>query len=384
MQIFKSREFRLLLPHFLLAFAVIITFRVVSDFDIFLEMGGQVWQTVTPFFHGFLLAYILNVPCSGIQTLFGKSKVAFISKRRKLLGIIITYLLFFSVLFLVSSLILPSIYNSVVLFVENLQTYWGSMQQLIAYGNQIEILGMQINVEEFVAEIFEGFSMEELLALVGNFNMENWVFSAVADVSNAIFNGFLAFISSIYILVEKDKFKQFLRRLLTAFTAKVVYIPVLKYAEALNKNFKQYIHTQTIDGFILGTVVTIQLQLLGSPYALILGIMLGLFNYIPYFGSIVATLIAVLVVAFTQGLTAGAITAVVLLITQQIDANILQPRLMGGSFSLSPLLVIICITIGGAYAGILGMVAAIPIAAVLKDMLESAIVHFEQKKSPEP
>jgi predicted PurR-regulated permease PerM len=86
------------------------------------------------------------------------------------------------------------------------------------------------------------------------------------------------------------------------------------------------------------------------------------------------------VVLFTQGLGMAAIAAVVLLITQQIDGNIIQPKLMGGSFSLSPLLVIISITVGGAFAGILGMIAAIPIIAVLKEMLDSIIEYVNRKK----
>jgi len=126
--------------------------------------------------------------------------------------------------------------------------------------------------------------------------------------------------------------------------------------------------------------VTIELFILGSPYFLILGILLGVLNYIPYFGSIIGCFIAIAVVAFTQSIGMAALAAALLLVTQQIDGNIIQPRLMSGSFSLSPLLVIISITIGGAFAGMLGMIIAIPVVAVLKDMLESIIEYFERKK----
>jgi predicted PurR-regulated permease PerM len=85
-------------------------------------------------------------------------------------------------------------------------------------------------------------------------------------------------------------------------------------------------------------------------------------------------------VFFTQGFTTALIAAVILLITQQLDGNVIQPRLMGGSFSLSPLLVIISITIGGAVSGPLGMIVAIPIVAVLKDILDSVIEYYEHKR----
>jgi len=88
----------------------------------------------------------------------------------------------------------------------------------------------------------------------------------------------------------------------------------------------------------------------------------------------------VLVVIFTQDFTAGVIAAICLFIAQQIDANIIQPRLMSSSFKLSPLLVIIGITVGGAIAGIWGMIVAIPILAMVKDIFDSIVGYYETKK----
>jgi predicted PurR-regulated permease PerM len=181
-------------------------------------------------------------------------------------------------------------------------------------------------------------------------------------------------------LIEKDKFEVFLRRMLKALTSDEVNNTIIEYTGMLNANFKKYIYTQTIDGTIIGAIATVELSLLGSPYALVLGIGLGIINYIPYFGSIVGTLVTVVIVAFTQGLAPAAIALLMLLITQQIDGNIIQPRLMGESFSLSPLLIIISITVGGAFAGIMGMIAAIPTVSVLKEVLENIIEHYEKKK----
>jgi len=190
----------------------------------------------------------------------------------------------------------------------------------------------------------------------------------------------LAFISSIYILVEKEKGKALAHRMIKLVASETVYSTTIEGFHRLNQNFRQYIRTQTIDGLILGTMATILLLILGSPFALVLGIMLGIVNYIPYFGSIFGTVVAVIIVAITGGFTDAAIAAVSLLVIQQIDANIIQPRLMSGSFSLSPLLVIISISFGGAVAGIIGMIVAIPIVAVLKDLFDYIVSHYEEKK----
>jgi len=221
-------------------------------------------------------------------------------------------------------------------------------------------------------DIFQNVSIENLSSA---FN------SIFGGVSSALFSTVLSFIASIYILIEKNKFKAFLRRLITVFFSSNVCEAIYEYTSSLNNNFKRYVHIQTIDGCILGGLAIIQLLILRSPYALLLGIMLGIVNYIPYFGSIFGTLFVVIILAFTQGLTVAAIGTVTLFITQQIDGNIIQPKLMGGSFSLSPLLVIISIIIGGAAAGMLGMIAAIPIVAVLKDILDKIILYYERKKN---
>jgi predicted PurR-regulated permease PerM len=204
--------------------------------------------------------------------------------------------------------------------------------------------------------------------------------SAVIGIGTVLFRIFIAFVSSIFILFEKDKFKAFLCRVLGIFTSELVYDVILKYSQKLNKNFRQYINTQTVDGIILGTLATIALSWMGSVYFLTLGIMLGIVNYIPYFGSIFGSLIAIVVVLITQGWEMGLLSAAVLLVIQQLDANVIQPKLMGESFKFSPLLVIISVTVGNAFAGVLGMIAAIPIVAVLKDMMEDIISYFERKK----
>ena len=140
----------------------------------------------------------------------------------------------------------------------------------------------------------------------------------------------------------------------------------------------------------MAIVAPILLTIIGSPYALFLGLLLGVMNFIPYFGSIVATIIAVIVVWMTQGTAMGIVSLIILLITQQLDANVLQPRLYGTSLKLSPLLVIISVTVGGAVGGliggaiggsIMGMIVAIPCVKVLMNILDDVISYREEKKA---
>jgi len=373
---FKNLEpgsFKALLPYFLLAVAVIIAFQVITNLGFVLGIIRRIWGIITPFFYGFLLAYIINIPFGGIKRLLGKARWKFIKKRRVSISLLITFTLIIVILILVLNLVVPAIINSVTFFILNIPVYYQSLLQYVDYLNSLEFFDIYISTDRITIVIQE---------MLQRFNIENVLLSlnVLRAVPTAIFTGFLAFISSIYILIEKDKFQIFIRRLLRIFMPVQICEAIIEHTDKLNSNFKQYIKVQTIDGLILGSIVTVQLMIMGSPFAPVLGVLLGVLNYIPYFGSIVATIIAIIVVAFTQNLTMALIATVVLVITQQIDANVIQPKLMGKSFSFSPLLVIISVTIGGAIAGVLGMIAAIPIVAGLKDILETISIYYEKKK----
>ncbi len=369
---FQDRQLKTVSSYFLLAVAVIIAYKFIMEINIFLGAIQSFLSIISPFFFGFIIAYVLNIPCGGIQKLLKKSNNKFVSDKRNVLSILLVYLLFFFVVFLILRIVIPSLYSSISTFISNFNHYYRGAQEFIERLNNLDILNIDISIDSILDAVSD-FTVQKLPSSL----------NTLFNVSTGVFNGFIAFISSIYILLEKEKIKQYSNRLLGAFLPRNLFSLVEKYSEKLNTNFKQYIYTQTIDGCILGTIVAIELFLLRSPYALVLGILLGIVNYIPYFGSIFGSIFTVLAVGFTQNVTVAVLAAVILLVTQQIDANIIQPRLMSGSFSLSPLLVIISITIGGAISGILGMIVAIPIVAVMKDILDEIIAHREKQKPSE-
>ena len=121
------------------------------------------------------------------------------------------------------------------------------------------------------------------------------------------------------------------------------------------------------------------MSIIGVKYSVLLGFMIGLFNIIPYFGAIVAVALSVLITVITGGLSQAIIMAIVVIILQQIDANIINPKIVGNSLKISPLLIIFAVTVGGAYFGFLGMFLAVPVAAVLKIVIND-YVEFKLKE----
>ena len=142
----------------------------------------------------------------------------------------------------------------------------------------------------------------------------------------------------------------------------------------------KFISGQLIDAVVVGIMVTIAMSIIGVKYAVLLGFLIGLFNIIPYFGAIIAVGISILITVITGGLSQAIIMAIVVIILQQIDSNIINPKIIGNSLEISPLIVIFAVTIGGAYFGVLGMFLAVPVAAVLKIVINDWVNYKNGNK----
>lgn len=372
----KSRMIQGMVPYFVLAIAVIVSWQIIAHFSFFTDTVGRFLGYLAPFATGAIIAYILNLPCTGIQRLLECVNVRFIVKRSRSFSVILLLIMVIVLIILILNLVLPALYRNILFFINELPNYATQFTGFIDYINSWDL-------PDFVPEIRAADILNWVQETVLNIefgNIGQQLFAGLGGGFSAVLRLFLAIVSSIYYLIEKDKIKAFVKKFVSAVTKPVTSSIILKYSRKLNHNFTQYIVTQTIDGFILGTLMFITLRLFGSPFALILAVMLGIINYIPYFGSIIGTTIAVLVVAFTQGIPTAGIAAVVMFIIQQTDGNFIQPKLMGETFRMSPLIIIISVTIGNAYAGVLGMLVAIPIVAILKDLYDSYIDYKLTKK----
>lgn len=128
--------------------------------------------------------------------------------------------------------------------------------------------------------------------------------------------------------------------------------------------------------------MSVALTIMKVKYAVLLGFLIGVFNLIPYFGAIIAVIVACVITIFTGGFVQAIWVAVVLIIIQQIDANIINPKILRDALEISKILIIFAVTVGGAYFGVLGMFLGVPAIAVIKMMLDDYIERNEKEKVP--
>ena len=363
--------------YFLLGVAIIAVYKFFDNFTAIGDVIGNFLDIISPFIVGTLLAYLLYIPASRIEKLFTKSKRKFLKKKSRGLSVLITYILAILVIILLFNVILPVVIESVVELVNNFQGYWNMAIERLNALPEDSILKSQ-QVEEAVKSIGEAIQNIDLKQYISTEKITGYV-KSVIGVASGIFDVFVSIVVSVYILLHRNQIIGFFGKLTMAIFDKKTCNKIGEYIDSTNRIFFKFISSQLLDGIIVGILVTIAMSIIGVKYAVLLGFMIGLFNVIPYFGAIIAVVISILITLITGGLSQTLIMAIVVIVLQQIDSNIINPKIIGNSLEISPLLVIFAVTVGGAYFGVLGMFLAVPVVAVLKIVVNDWL-EFKNKK----
>jgi len=361
-----------------LIFAIIILsiYKILDNFTGITSAIGNFISIIAPVLFGILAGYLLYIPASKFEKSYKNSRVKLISKGAKKLSILTTYIMSILIIVIIINVILPVISDSVIELASNFQGYYEAA--IRRYNNLPEdsILKGDI-VKEFMASV-QQIDLKEIL------NVERVTAYAKGAISFAlsIFDVFVGFVVSVYVLLEKDDIVKFINKVVNAIFTKSTSESIDKYINSTNQIFYKFLAGQFLDAIIIGIVVTLAMNIIGVKYASLLGFMIAIFNLIPYFGAIVGVAIAVLITIITGGLSQAIVMAIIVIILQQIDANIINPKILGNSLKISPIIIIAAVTIGGAYFGVLGMFLAVPVAAVIKiifsDYIEFRLKHKEK------
>ena len=330
----------------------------------------QIWISdflgvIMPFILGIIIAYILYIPSRNVENFILKlKKPKFLHKRARTLSVITVYLISLLILILVINYLIPVISESVTDFINHFQDYY-------------TIITTKLN--ELPDDSFlKSDTVMNLVNQLGNIDFSEYVniqklteyAQGALSIASGIFNFFVSIIVSVYLLLERREILKFLRKFAYSVFEEKTANKIAKYFNNTNEIFLKFLASQLLDAIVVGILTSIAMKILGVKYAVLLGFMIGLFNMIPYFGAIIAVIIATLITFITGGISQAIWMVVIVTILQQIDANIINPKIVGDSLKISPLLVIFAVTIGGAYFGILGMFLAVPVAAVLKVLIE--------------
>lgn len=346
---------------------LIIVYKLLDNFTGIGGWLGNLFSVLAPFLEGILIAYILYSPCKKVENIFIKSKSKFIRKHARGTSIAITYIIVIALIAWFMNVIIPTLGTSIADLISNVQNYYNSV---ISDSPDITIAPfIQENILKPVVDWLQNTNFESFFT----FDRIKEYLSSAMGVVKGVINIFIAVICSVYILAQRTRIIRFLNRLAKAVLTERGYERYQKYFITGNGIFFRYLSSQLVDGIVVAILTSIAMSIIGVKYSILLGTLIGISNLIPYFGAIFGVAIAIIITLLTGGWEQALIMGIVVIVLQQIDANIINPKITSSSLKVSPLLIMFAVTVGGAYFGILGMFLAAPILTLIKVIVEDFI-----------
>ncbi len=341
---------------FTLAVAIIMVYTCATNFTRFCLFISRVFRIIMPFFMAIIVAYLFYRPVKFFENIFKSLP----EKLNRTLSVFLVYILAGAIIAILINCVIPPVKQSVGDLINDIPTYIEEAKKFINNADQDSIL-RQLKIDEAIKSI----RSIDIISLL-NFNQLAIYVDRVIGLISTIFNIFVTLIVSVYLLLERKNIKEFMKKAGKSLLDDEQYEKVKRYFRKSNKIFLDFIYCQIIDGLIIGLLASIAMSIIGVKYAVLLGFFIGIFNIIPYFGAIIAIAVSVLITVFTGGIEQAIIMALTVIILQQIDANIINPKILGDGLKLSPVLVIFSVTVGGEFFGVLGMFLSVPVIAIIK------------------
>ena len=364
--------------------ACVLLFALFLNFQEVLAVITRFFQIISPFIAGTAIAYLLSGPCNTFERLLScpsirSSRFKFIAKSARGISVFIVYILTILIIALIISFFLPLILQNVLEFIQNLPQIFMMIENWLR-NLEWNDLNNIISVEYYINEFLNSFTIGDMLPHMvdGMSSIHGFALTTATGIIDAA----VALVISIYALLYKDRIFRFMNWVAGIWIKEKKIHTINKYVAQANDLFYRFLRAQFLDACIMAVLSMILLGVLGVSFAITLGFFLGICNMIPKFGSIFGTIIVVILSFITGGGTQAILVAVLLTTLQQIDGNIIGPKIMGKALKINPILVFFALVIGGAYFGIIGMFVSIPVMAMVKIIFMNIMgTQVEKKKN---
>ena len=358
---------------FIVIASSIIFYLIMSSLDGFTRILKNYIAIIYPFIYGFVLAYLVNYPLKFFTKQL--SKIKGLQKVKKsiihVLALILAYIFSALLVYLFIGFVLPQLIFSVTGLVKNIPNYIRSTSDYLdSFMNGILI---PEEIMSFVTTIWDDIavSINELSA-----GLIPFLLSFVSNIAQSFINIFLGIIISIYMLSEKERFLSLAKKLNYGVFSQSVANWVMKLSRRSHNIFNNFLGGKILDSAIVGVIAFIVLSIMKMPYALLVSFIVGITNIIPFFGPFIGAIPSFLIIFF-ESPTKALWFLVFILILQQVDGNIIGPKILGDSLGISSFWILFSVIVSGKILGFIGMVIGVPlfvfIYSIVKDIVEERL-----------
>lgn len=401
---------------FLAAAGLIALYCVLQKLSVVGDGLKWVFDILSPIFVGFIIAFVLNLPMRGLENLWDKCELGikrfFIKKKQRKMSrkampeevpvkevpvevkigkvssvlrrpvcLLVSIVIIFAILAAVVDLVLPEIGKTVKLLVDGVPDWLKKVKEwCVEYAEEYPMIAETIsglNIDwESTAKSLLGLIGTGTLGVVGN------TFAGVISAFGGIVDFVIALIFAIYVLLSKDTLSRQIKKMLCAFLPDKARGTVLHVAETAHGIFCAFVTGQCIEAVILGSLCAVGMLIFGFPYAAMIGVLVGVTALIPVVGAFIGAGVGAFLILMIDPFQA-LMFVIFIVILQQIEGNVIYPKVVGSSVGLPAMWVLAAVTVGGGIGGIVGMLFAVPTASVLYTLLREAIAKRLVKKEQE-
>lgn len=338
---------------------LIVFYFAISYIPLLAQLWSNVVRALMPFVFGFVFAFLLN-PIRKIVEYNVLKSVHWSARIKRVFASLVSILVFLLVLVAFFAILIPQLYASVQTFSSAFPRY---MQSGYRY---LESLPLNLNeVWKYLNEALQTFvqSLQRWLTLNSAGGLSQLYYSAVS-FARGILDFFIGVIIAFYILLDEEKLKSQLRKVVFSVIPFKRATSFFKICRMIIDNFNNFIAGKALDSLIIGIICYVGCLILGIPYAPLVSVIVGVTNMIPVFGPFIGGIPLTIMVALIhplRGLTLG----IFIFVLQQVDGNIIGPRILGSAVGLPSIWVMFSIIAGGALFGIVGMLIGVPLFSVI-------------------
>ena len=368
---------------FLTCVAIALAITAISEFSIVTGFISRIGEILTPFIYGGVIAFLLNPVMVSIEKKFlpfvFRGKDILKPGGRRALSILLTFVTAILVLTVFFLIVIPQVAVSVLGIVDRIPAYIASLEEIYA-----QVLHIIPDAELLPTELVD--KMEDitknLLQTVYDLmtRMVPLLFSYTSKVTSSIMNVIVGIIISIYMLIDKERYFAQLKKILYAFCSKSVADRTIAIAHQSNRTFIGFISGKILDSTIIGILCFIGMSIFDMPSAMLVSVIVGITNVIPYFGPFIGAFPGAVIV-FLDDPIMSLWFLVFILVLQQFDGNILGPKILGDSTGLSAFWVIFSIMLFGGLFGFIGMVIGVPTFSIVYSLFRTYISYRLEKKN---
>ena len=351
---------------------------VLWNFQLVFDGIRFLWSVILPFVIGGVIAFIANIPMAFLEEkIFGKARNGKGKKRdlaEKLarpLSLVLTWLAIIGIIAVVVLVVVPELGRTILGLGKTLQDFVPEVQKWA-----IELFRDNEEIVKAISEI--NFKWDELLGNMVNFlrNGAGSVLDTTMEAAKNIISGvttfFIAFVFSIYVLLQKEKLGEQVKKLMCVFMPEDWKNIFLALGSVFNKSFTNFFTGQCFEAVILGLMFLVVMAIFRLPYALLISVLIAFTALIPMFGAFIGCGVGALLIFMISPMKA-LIFIIVFLVLQQIEGNFIYPYVVGNSVGLPSIWVLVAVTVGANLMGVVGMLIFIPLMSVVYTMLRGIV-----------